>query len=188
MQNSSAEISALTALAFDEAPVGLVLTEKRIIKICNVMFCKMFGYQRRQLLGQSFRMLYSSRQEFDQIRDIGIKPLREIGLYTDERIMYHRDCSGFWCRFRAHTLTRGAPLDRTILSFAYLPDAATNVALTPRERQVVLLLSKGMTSKEAARAMNISPRTVEDFRGRLLKKFNVRNTVELLAQLTNVDH
>ncbi|MFV2038150.1 MAG: LuxR C-terminal-related transcriptional regulator, partial [Paracoccaceae bacterium] len=59
--------------------------------------------------------------------------------------------------------------------------------LTPRERQVVLLLSRGMTSKEAARELAISPRTVEDFRARLLKKFKVRNTAELLAHLIGVE-
>ena len=178
----------MNQLAFDEAPTGIVLTEQRTIKSCNNTFCSMFGYTKDQLLGQSFLMLYSSRQEFDQIRDIGLIPLQKIGLYTDERIMQHRDGTRFWCRFRAHTLTRDAPLDRSVLSFALMPDADANVTLTTRERQVVLLLSRGMTSKEAARDLGISPRTVEDFRARLLKKFKVRNTTELLAHLTGVEH
>ncbi|MFV2038441.1 MAG: PAS domain S-box protein, partial [Paracoccaceae bacterium] len=160
--------SLLGNLAFEQAPVGLVLTEQRIIKSCNQTFCDMFGFARDRLMGQSFRMLYATRQEFDRIRDIGIKPLREKGIYSDERIMQRRDGTRFWCRFRAHTLTRDAPLDRTILSFAVISDTVPNVVLTPRERQVVLLLSRGMTSKEAARELAISPRTVEDFRARLL--------------------
>ena len=188
MTDRNSEIELLSILAFDEAPAGIVLTEQRTIKTCNNTFCTMFGYRQDQLINQSFRMLYATRQEFDQIRDIGLKPLQEKGLYTDERIMQHRNGTRFWCRFRAHTLTRDAPLDRTILSFALLPDATVNVALTRRERQVVLLLAKGMTSKMAARDLGISPRTVEDFRARLLKKFKARNTAELLAHLTGVDH
>ena len=187
INSEPADIAALTRLAFEQAPVGIVLTEKRVIRACNATFCSMFGYESDQLIGNSFRMLYASRAEFEQIRSIGIKPLKEKGIYSDERIMQHRDGSRFWCRFRAHTLTRIAPLDRTILSFAAMPDTAANVTMTRRERQVALLLSKGMTSKEAARELAISPRTVEDFRARLLKKFKARNTVELLANLTGVE-
>jgi len=182
------ETDHLNSLAFEEAPIGIVLTEQRIIKSCNRTFAQMVGFAKDQLMGHSFRMLYSSRQEFDRIRDIGLRPLREKGIYSDERIMRRRDGSHFWCRFRAHTLTRDAPLDRTILSFAVISDTVPNVILTPRERQVVLLLSKGMTSKEAARDLAISPRTVEDFRARLLKKFQVKNTAELLAHLTGVEY
>jgi PAS domain S-box-containing protein len=187
MQSDTDTNSALALLAYQEAPIGLVLTERRTIRTCNQTFANMFGFARSQLIGQSFRMLYSSRHEFDKIRDIGIKPLKEKGIYSDERIMQRRDGTRFWCRFRAHTLTRNAPLDRTILSFALISDTVPNVILTPRERQVVLLLSKGMTSKEAARDLAISPRTVEDFRARLLKKFKARNTAELLAQLTGIE-
>ncbi len=178
----------LTLLAFDQAPIGLVLTEQRVIKSCNQTFADMFGFSKDRLQGQSFRMLYSSRQEFDNMRNIGIKPLKEKGIYSDERIMQHHDGSHFWCRFRAHTLTPDDPLQRTVLSFAVIMDSKPNVTLTPRERQVVLYLSKGLTSKEAARQMAISPRTVDDFRARLLRKFQVRNTTELLAHLTMVEH
>ncbi len=174
-------------LAFEEAPIGLVLTEQRIMKSCNKTFSGMFGYPGAELIGQSFRKLYSSQQEFDDIRDVGILPLKNMGIYSDERIMRHRNGSRFWCRFRAHTLTPEDPLQRTILSFATLSENAPNVTLTPREREVVLFLSRGLTSKEAAREMGISPRTVEDFRARLLKKFQVRNTAELLAHLTMLD-
>ncbi len=175
-------------LAFEQAPVGLVLTELRIIKSCNQTFADMFGFPKIELLGQSFLMLYASRQEFEDMRDIGIQPLKEKGIYSDERIIQHREGNRFWCRFRAHTLTPEDPLERTILSFAVISDLIPNVTLTPRERQVVLFLSRGLTSKETAREMGISPRTVEDFRARLLKKFRVRNTAELLAHLTVVEH
>ncbi len=171
-------------LAFDEAPLGIVLTEQRVIRAANRTFAAMVGYQSPDLLGKSFRMFYASRKEFEKVRDIGLKPLKERGVYSDERIMVRRDASRFWCRFRAHTLTPDAPLDRTVLSFAQISDTVTNVTLTARERQVVLLLARGMTSKEAARDLGLSPRTIDDVRARLLRKFSARNTVELLAQLT----
>lgn len=177
----------LAMLAFDEAPIGIVLTERRIIKSCNATFAALFGYEKPELLNQSFRMLYSSRREFDAIRDIGLKPLQEEGIYSDERIMKHRDGAPFWCRFRAHTLTRNNPLERTVLSFAKISDTVPKGQLTPRERQIVLQLSKGQTSKEIARILGLSPRTIEDVRSRLLKKFGVRNAAELLAHMTSMD-
>lgn len=181
------DIDAYANLAFDHAPIGIVLTENRIIKACNQTFADLFGYPINALISQSFRMLYDTRQEFDEIRDIGLAPLKEKGSYTDERIMLHRDGTLFWCRFRAHTLTPDDPLGRTVLSFADISETHSTVKLTPRERQVVMLLRKGNTSKEIARTLSISPRTVEDYRARLLAKFNAKNVAELLAQLVGME-
>lgn len=178
---------ALALLAYDEAPIGIVLTEERIIKSCNATFCELFGYQKTELIGQSFRMLYATRKEFDSFRDIGIKPLQEKGIYSDERLMRRRDGTPFWCRFRAHTLDRDNPLSRTVLSFALISETLPNVQLTQRERQIVMQLSKGLTSKEIGRELSLSPRTIEDVRSRLLKKFDVKNATELLAHMTGVD-
>ena len=43
-------------------------------------------------------------------------------------------------------------------------------ALTPRERQVFDALAEGLSNKEIARALDISPRTVEIFRARVMDK------------------
>lgn len=53
--------------------------------------------------------------------------------------------------------------------------------LTPRERDVLDLLLKGNPGKEVARELDISPRTVEVHRQRVIRKFNVRSLHELLA-------
>ena len=46
-----------------------------------------------------------------------------------------------------------------------------------------MLLCQGQTSKEIARILNISPRTAEAHRARLLNKFEVHNTAELIANI-----
>jgi DNA-binding NarL/FixJ family response regulator len=56
---------------------------------------------------------------------------------------------------------------------------AADVALTPREAQVLSLIADGHTSREIASVLVISPRTVERHREKLLKKLNLRNRVEL---------
>ncbi len=175
-----------TDLAFEHAPVGIVLTENRIIKTCNQTFADLFGYPKDALLEQSFRMLYATTKEFCEVRNIGLDPLRKTGRYSDERIMLHRDGHMFWCRFRAKTLTPDNPLGRTILSFADISDTHQIIALSPRERQVVLLLRKGQTSKEIARTLSISPRTIEDYRAQLLEKFDAKNVAELLTHLVGM--
>ncbi|WP_298816217.1 PAS and helix-turn-helix domain-containing protein [uncultured Roseibium sp.] len=177
-------MNLLDELAFDCAPMGLALTEHRVIRTCNDTFAHMFGYQKPDLVGQSFRLLYGTDQEFHQIRDIGLEPLRRSLPYTDERLMRRADGSAIWCRFRARTLTPETPLARIVLSFALIDNTPNGPQLTPRERDVLLLLSQGQTSKEMAQVLGLSPRTVEDVRARLLKKFQVKNVAVLLSRFS----
>ncbi len=52
--------------------------------------------------------------------------------------------------------------------------------LTAREREVFHLVAEGMTTKEIARRLDISVKTAENHRGRVLEKLDVRNTAELV--------
>lgn len=54
----------LDQIAYDHAPMGLVLTEHRVIRTCNDTFAQMFGYKKEDLIGQSFRLLYGTDYEF----------------------------------------------------------------------------------------------------------------------------
>ena len=57
--------------------------------------------------------------------------------------------------------------------------------LTRRERQVLQLLTSGLSNKEAALTLGISPRTVEDHRANIMRKLNVKSTTELLRTALN---
>ncbi|MEZ5439888.1 MAG: response regulator transcription factor [Lysobacterales bacterium] len=52
--------------------------------------------------------------------------------------------------------------------------------LTDREREVFHLIVEGMTTKEIARQLDISAKTAENHRFRVLDKLGVRNTAELI--------
>ncbi len=52
--------------------------------------------------------------------------------------------------------------------------------LTPREREVFHLIAEGLTTKEIARKLDISAKTAENHRTRVLGKLGVRNTAELV--------
>lgn len=55
-------------------------------------------------------------------------------------------------------------------------------ALTPREEEVLRLLAQGLSAKEMARALGLSPDTVRDHLERLYAKLESRNRVEALER------
>lgn len=52
--------------------------------------------------------------------------------------------------------------------------------LTTREREVFHLVAEGLTTKEVARKLEISVKTAENHRGRVLDKLDMRNSAELV--------
>lgn len=58
--------------------------------------------------------------------------------------------------------------------------------LTHRERQIVELLTSGGSSKTAGLALGISPRTVDVFRGRIMRKMGVANIAALATAVAAV--
>ena len=53
-----------------------------------------------------------------------------------------------------------------------------NTELTPRENEILILISKGMSNKEIARKLNIVETTVKVHVKNLLRKLNLRSRVE----------
>jgi len=175
-------------LAFELAPVGLALSRHRIMVDCNQAMCDIFGASREQLVGQSFRLLYPSADEFERIGERIAPILNAHGQYSDERIM--RRVGGrfagqtFWCHVSGRALDRADPHAAGIWSFEDLSARRpVTVALTPREREIAALVMKGLTAKQAAKVLGISPRTVEVHRARLMRKVQARSTVELVQRL-----
>lgn len=54
--------------------------------------------------------------------------------------------------------------------------------VTIREREVLLLLAQGLSTKEIANSMGISFHTVESHRKNLRSKFEAKNSTELLVK------
>lgn len=59
-------------------------------------------------------------------------------------------------------------------------DSGPFTKLTNREKEVLRLVVDGLTSKAIAEKLCLSPRTVDHHRARLLRKFKMRNTVDLV--------
>jgi FixJ family two-component response regulator len=52
--------------------------------------------------------------------------------------------------------------------------------LTPRERQVVTMIVAGRTTKEIARDLRVSPRTIDAHRSHIMSKMGTRRVTELV--------
>lgn len=57
------------------------------------------------------------------------------------------------------------------------------IKITQREIEIIKLISIGLTSQEMADKLFISPRTVDTHRANLLKKFGVKNSMELIHKV-----
>jgi|GEM_PF-3507372 len=60
------------------------------------------------------------------------------------------------------------------------PRAVDLESLTPREHEVLRQLAQGLTNKEVAQLLGLSPRTVEDYRKRIMEKLGVRSFAEFI--------
>jgi DNA-binding NarL/FixJ family response regulator len=55
-------------------------------------------------------------------------------------------------------------------------------ALTPRQKQILHLITQGYTSREIAEQLRISVQTVEVHRFNLMRRLEVRNVAQLIRQ------
>lgn len=62
-----------------------------------------------------------------------------------------------------------------------------NTKITPREYQIVKMISEGSTDKEIAHHLGISDRTVQSHRRNLMDKFGAKNSLHLIKILYELD-
>lgn len=174
-------------LAFDLAPVGLVISRNRIMVDCNERVCDMFGTSRELLVGQSFQVLYPSADEYERLGARMAPILNAKGSYADNRIMKRATGETFWCHVSGRALDRQNPHAEGIWSFEDLSEQRPiKASLTGREREVAAKLLEGLTSKEIGRTLGISHRTVEIYRARLMRKYDASTTGDLVHKLVSI--
>ncbi|MEL0455305.1 response regulator transcription factor [Flavobacteriaceae bacterium SZ-1-7] len=59
--------------------------------------------------------------------------------------------------------------------------------LSNKEREVLSLISQGLTTKEIATKLFVSTRTIETHRANILKKLDVKNTAELIKKAAQIN-
>lgn len=178
--------------AFELAPVGLVISRHRVIVDCNLALAEMFRTEREALVGESFRVLYPSADEFERTGERITPVMTTHGRYADDRIMkrspFEPGGELFWCHVIGRSFDRHAAHDGGIWSFEDLSakrplTAPGRAGLTAREREVAALLIEGRTSKQIGKTIGVSHRTVDIYRARLLRKYAAGTTPELVQKL-----
>lgn len=174
--------------AFDLAPIGLVLSRNRLMVDCNQRVLTMFATTRDALIGRSFEVLYPTHDEFERTGARIVASLDASGFYADERVMKRvggpQGGELFWCHVSGRALDPKQPHAAGIWSFEDLSSRRQLKAeLTAREREIAALLIDGLTSKLIGKRLGISPRTVDVYRARLMKKYGAATTPDLVHKL-----
>jgi DNA-binding CsgD family transcriptional regulator len=144
----------------------------------------MFCAERGQLIGRSFEVLYPTADEFERTGERIVVSLDAQGRYADDRVMKRMSGELFWCHVSGRALDPGEPHAAGIWAFEDLSSRrALKVEFTAREREIAALLIEGLTSKMIGRRLTISPRTVDVYRARLMRKTGAATTPELVNKL-----
>jgi DNA-binding NarL/FixJ family response regulator len=61
-----------------------------------------------------------------------------------------------------------------------VPDLSTRDPVTPREREIIQLLTEGLSNKEAAARLGISVKTIEAHRANIMRKLRLRSVTDLV--------
>lgn len=170
-------------LVFDLAPVGLCVSRERQIERCNSAFAGMFGYTPLDLQGQCFSVLYPSRAEYESIGAQAQSQMHKTGTYSDERIMRHRSGRLFWCHSAGRSLRPEQPYACAVWMFEDISARRVVVDLTTREREIARQIAAGHSTKQIARHLDVSPRTIDGHRARLMKKMGAGSASEMVARL-----
>ncbi|MBV6287695.1 LuxR C-terminal-related transcriptional regulator [Pseudomonas aegrilactucae] len=176
----------LERLAFQVSPAPQVITGNRSMLDLNVAFVELFGFQRDELIGELILKLYPSQADYKAIGERSLSWLQHSknGCYCDERFMQHRSGEVFWARANGYTLTPDDPFQLMVWHFERMDRVFhATVKLTSREREVSAHIVNGLTCKEIGRKLNISHRTVEVHRARLMKKLQAKNSAELVSKI-----
>jgi len=167
----------------DLLPVGTMLSRDRVLVNINTPFAQMFGYRPDELIGKSIEVLYPTHRDFVDRGEMWREFLSAHGEHCDERMMLQRGDRPIRMRVKGRCKDRANPYGLVVCAFELIPASSTLPRLSERERSIVAAMEEGLTSKEIARLLGLSHRTVETYRQRMMTRAGARNASQLLAKL-----
>ena len=163
------------------APTGLCVSRGRVIRFANAALERMFGVRPGVLENTSFANLYPSLAEYQHTGARLANALADCDSYTDERVMRRSGGELFWCQVAGHSLREAGLF---IWKFEDLSNQRPFKAdLSLRDREVAARVVEGRTSKEIARELGLSHRTIEKYRARLMHKFGAATSSALVQKI-----
>jgi len=138
-----------------------------------------------------FEVLKFARKEFPSVRFIAIS-MHDDGQYISKSI--RAGAHGYLLKnaeenelvtalhqvFKGHTYFNSQISDLVLSSIA--TETPTPKPLSERENEILILVSKGKTTKEIAEMLIVSARTIETHRNNMMRKLEVQNSAELIRK------
>ena len=155
---------------------------------CNAVFTEMFLMRTEDLIGKSFQSIYPTQADFEKTGARIAPTLSSQGVLNEHRVMRRGNGDLFWVSVSGYSRNPKDPFQDTLWAFTDLSrvvvvEGALHVSMTPRERDIAALLIERKSGKEIGKALGISPRTVDVYKTRLLRKYGVTSSQELVAKL-----
>lgn len=81
---------------------------------------------------------------------------------------------------RGETYVSGEVSRRTLLEYSKGPTEHPLARLTPRQREILILIAEGLSTKDIGRRLNISAKTVESHRAQLMERLDIHDVASLV--------
>lgn len=174
---------------FESAPIGMLVMRHDTIVAVNRALCGMFRTSESTLVGERFGTLFPDGDALAAIRPTIAEAVGRVGQYREHRLLRQSALPGATEPELIQVSLQYLQVDAEHLLVICGADdlaraqAGGHADLTPRERDVALLLRKRYTAKEIGKCLGISHRTVEVHRSRLMRKYGVNSAAALLRCL-----
>jgi len=170
----------------DNAYTAIYIYREQQLTYVNQKLCDILGYSKRELLGMNLvNILYKDdiQPVMNKINQCfrGIQKEMEMNFRVIRRNqeITHINWTGSIVNLKGKKSLVGS-VSQTVKAEETTPrENQDNIVLTPREKEVLNYICRGFSTSEIAGSLNLSNRTVEGHRNRLLKKARCKNSVSL---------
>lgn len=181
--------------------------ERNQFLFCNDAFFNILGYRPDELIGGGWPFWYKLVRPGESIilkKNISqlLQYSQPLNLSADRTLSYHiRDVFKNWllvshtlspCLFNDHFIVVNymydiTQIERIEFSFGKYnrnsgPNPVQTITVSKREKEVLLLIAEGLSSKQIADVLYISNHTAIKHRKNLIDKFQVKNTAQLIKE------
>lgn len=118
LESFNAQVLKKLASVMDAAPLGIAFTRAQRFELVSAEFCRLFGLQEQDLLGQPARMIYVSNEDYVAVGPQVAEAFARGESYVGEWQMLRGDGSRFWAQLRGRPVDAADSAAGTIWSVA----------------------------------------------------------------------